>query len=74
MVKVFDVEANSIKNLTKAGTPLLIGFSNIKTTVLEVMFITVRLCGIMGEPVRECVFNDIVYTHGVLVVKSCDCW
>ena len=53
MVVVFDVEVNSIENLTKAGTPLIIGFSHLKTTALEVMFITVRLCGILAEPENE---------------------
>ena len=53
MLLIFDVEVNSIENLTKAGTPLLIGFSHLKTTALEVMFITVRLCGILAEPENE---------------------
>ena len=38
--------ANSIKNLTNAaGTPILTGFSHIKTTEFEVTFITEALCG-----------------------------
>ena len=46
----FDVVANSIENLTNAGTPTLNGFNHLKTTELEVTFITETLCGEPGGP------------------------
>ena len=42
MSKTFVVVANSIENLTNAGTPTLTGFNHIKMTELEVTFITLR--------------------------------
>ena len=51
MSRIFDVVANSIKNLANAaGTPTLTGFSHLKTTEFEVTFVTERLCGEPGGP------------------------
>ena len=50
MSRTFDAVANSIKNLTNAGTPTLTGFNHIKTTEFEVTFIAETLCGELGGP------------------------
>ena len=59
MIILFDIVVNSIENLIKAGTPLVIGLSHLKTTALEVMFVAERLCGILAEPVREWDINSV---------------
>ena len=50
MSRTFDVVANSIENLTNAGTLTLTGLNHIKMTEFEVTFIAETLCGEPGVP------------------------